>query len=90
MSCFSFFCPVFSGHPEARASAPKASGCIPEGSEEFVGRNRESRAAKLPGAGISPKQMPEKRSGRKRKPERSAHSNKRRAKQKTKQILPHA
>jgi hypothetical protein len=31
--------PHFPGHPEARASAPKASGCILGGTPPFTGRN---------------------------------------------------
>jgi hypothetical protein len=58
MIYFSFFCPIFLGHPEAKASAPKASGCILGGNRRFKGGTGKAEDAKLPGAGISLKQCP--------------------------------
>src|SRR5277367_3426053 len=55
---FSFFCPIFLRHPEARAAAPKASGCIPGGNRRFSGGTGKAEDAKLPGAGIRPKPCP--------------------------------
>src|SRR5713226_288316 len=58
MSCYSFFCPIFLGHPEARASASKASGCFMGGNTMFWGGTGKAEDAKLQDAGISPKQCP--------------------------------
>src|ERR1700722_4847236 len=63
---FSFFCPIFLRHPKARATAPKASGCIPGGTRVVFGRNRESRRREAAGRRNSPEAVPRKRSGRKR------------------------
>jgi len=56
----SFFCPIFLGHPKARASASKASGCILGGNQRVKGGTGKAEAAKLQDAGISLKQCPEK------------------------------
>jgi hypothetical protein len=56
-----FSCPIFLGHPEARAAASKASGCIPGGTRNgSQGGTEKAEAAKLPDAGISPTQWPKK------------------------------
>ena len=70
MTNFSFFCPIFLGHPKARAAASKASGCFMGGNPMVVckGGTGKAEAAKLQDAGISLKQCPEKMSGRKRWP----------------------
>jgi len=61
------FSAPFSWHPEARASASKASGCFIGGNPMGVeGGTGKAEAAKLQDAGISPKQCPKKMSGRKR------------------------
>jgi hypothetical protein len=56
----SFFCPIFLGHPEAKASASKASGCFMGGNPMGKGGTGKAEAAKLPDAGISLKQCSEK------------------------------
>src|SRR5207248_879526 len=56
----SFFCPIFLGHAEARASASKASGCFMGGTQWCKGGTGKAEAAKPQVAGISLKQCPEK------------------------------
>ncbi len=55
---FSFFCPIFLGTREARASASKASGCFMGGTHDVWRGTAKAEDAKLPDAGISPKQCP--------------------------------
>ncbi len=57
---------IFFGHPKARASASKASGCFMGGTQWCKGGTGKAEDAKLPDAGISLKQWPKKMSGRKR------------------------
>jgi hypothetical protein len=66
MKNISFFYPIFLGHAKAKASASKASGCFIGGNPMGRGGTGKAEAAKLPDAGISLKQCPEKMSGRKR------------------------
>jgi hypothetical protein len=54
MKNISFFCPIFLGHPKAKASA------LWEGTQWGKGGTGKAEAAKLPDAGISLKQCPEK------------------------------
>jgi hypothetical protein len=54
------FLPIFLGHPKARASAPKASGCILGGTHGVWRGTEKAEDVKLPGAGISLKQCPRK------------------------------
>ena len=49
----SFFCPIFLGHPKARAAASKASGCFMGGTQWCKGGAGKAEAAKLQDAGIS-------------------------------------
>ncbi len=60
-----FSCPIFLGHPEARASASKASGCFMGGTHDVGRGTGKAEAAKQPDAGISLKRCPGKW-GRKR------------------------
>jgi hypothetical protein len=50
----SFFCPIFLGHPEAKAAA------LWEGTQWCKGGTGKAEGAKLPDAGISLKECPEK------------------------------
>jgi hypothetical protein len=61
--CFSFSCPVFLRHSKARASAPKASGCILGGTQRNSGRNRESRRREAAGRRNWPEAVPRRMSG---------------------------
>jgi hypothetical protein len=55
------FLPHFLGHPKARPAASKASGCFMGGNPMVCkGGTGKAEAAKLPDAGISLKQCPEK------------------------------
>jgi hypothetical protein len=58
----SFFCPIFLGHPKAKAAASKASGCFMGGNPMGWGKGGtgKAEAGKLQDAGISLKQCPEK------------------------------
>src|SRR5260221_10897400 len=62
-----FSCPIFLGHPKASGFCFQSErllyGREPNGERDGTGK---AEAAKLPDAGISPKQWPKKRSGRKR------------------------
>jgi hypothetical protein len=48
----------FLGHPKAKASASKASGCFIGGNPTGKGGTEKAEAAKLPDAGSSLKQCP--------------------------------
>src|SRR5271165_4614947 len=60
-----FFAPFPWGTRKARASAPKASGCFMGGTHDVWRGTGKAEDAKLPGAGISPKQCPREMRGRK-------------------------
>ena len=66
------FCPIFLGHPRARASASKAERLLYRREPmfgwvaEIVGWNRESRLSEAAGRGNSPEAKPRTRDGRKR------------------------
>jgi hypothetical protein len=75
MNCFSFFCPIFLGHPEASGFCSQSerllygrelNGTFGAVSEDLLGGTGKAEDAKLPGAGVIPKQWPKKMSGRKR------------------------
>jgi hypothetical protein len=53
-----FSAPFSGALNKARASAPKASGCILGGNQRFMGGTGKAEDVKLPGAGISLKQCP--------------------------------
>jgi hypothetical protein len=60
MNCFSFFLPHFPGAPKSeRPLLPRRADALWEGPVAF-GRNGKAESAKLPGAGIGPKQCPRK------------------------------
>jgi hypothetical protein len=64
---FLLFLPHFLGAPEKQGLLlPKRAAAFWEGTKRITGRNRESRGAKLPDAGISLKQRPRKMKDRKR------------------------
>src|SRR5438045_4207975 len=53
-----FSCPIFLGHPEARGRCSQGEGMLYGRDPCCLGGTGKAEAAKLPGAGIGPKQCP--------------------------------
>jgi len=60
MSFSPFFAPFSWGTQKREAAAPKASGCFMGGTQDVWRGAVKAEAAKLPDAGIRPKQCPRK------------------------------
>ncbi len=58
--CFSFSCPIFEGHPKARGRCSQGERVLYGRDLCRSGGTGKAEAAKLPGAGIGPKQCPRK------------------------------